>query len=316
MDTGIAIAEPMPVDGWKAIPIVENGSPLVPLGPFSRYGDIFTDAIYYGERADSPYRGAEALSGALITMFVCQEVADRLRAAQALLAAGLRLVVLDTYRPLPVQQALYERYQAILRRRQPDWDEVRLAFEAQRFVSLPSTDPSRPSPHNTGGSVDLAILQLDGRDADDLRRVEAEMTGEPEGERRYELEMQRIDLLRRACMLDFGTRFDHWGEASALTYLEHLAAQRVLTSGELEARSNRRLLDRVMRAVGMLPYADEWWHWNAPETQMGAQVAGLKMATYGAATLTDVELAHEEMRRRYHTDVRSVRLRAGIDDRG
>ena len=41
------------VSGWKELPIIECGEPLVALGAFSSYPEIATDAIYAGERTSS-----------------------------------------------------------------------------------------------------------------------------------------------------------------------------------------------------------------------------------------------------------------------
>lgn len=68
-------------------------------------------------------------------------VADRLaRAAAALAASGLRLVVWDCYRPLSVQRKLWSL--------RPD----------RRYVA----DPARDSNHNRGAAVDVSLAAADG----------------------------------------------------------------------------------------------------------------------------------------------------------
>ena len=57
----------------------------------------------------------------------------------------------------------------------PTWTNNQLNEEAQRYVSIPSADLTRPSPHATGGAVDLSVLDPNGR------------------------------------LLDMGTKFDHFG---------------------------------------------------------------------------------------------------------
>lgn len=300
--------DPPTVAGWKEIPVEDAGSPLVALGPFSDYGDVFTDAVYAGERLDSPYRGEQSLSGSLMTLFVRREVAERLRRAQRMLPWDMRLVVFDAYRTLEVQGSLYTHFHDELARLHPDWPEEQLSAETQRFVSLPSTDPTRPSPHNTGGAVDVAIVRLSALDALRLCHVERALARERTWERRYELEMRRTALMRGASVLEFGTRFDHGGEESTLAHLERLGEQRPLTAAQRDARDNRRLLASVMSAAGMQPYADEWWHWNAPESQMGARTAGLPVATYGAATLSAENIRHERIRRAHHDGCEKIFL--------
>lgn len=145
--------------GWKEVPLKENGEPLVALGPFSDNDAIFTDSIYFGERSDSPYASTTP-EGSLITMFVRQDVAEQLKKAQEALPQGMYLIVFDSYRTVEVQQALFDKYFRELQSQHSDWSNDELLAETQKYVSIPSADSSKPSPHNTGGSVDLAIFQL------------------------------------------------------------------------------------------------------------------------------------------------------------
>lgn len=320
------------VDGWKELPIEEGGQPLVPLGPFTEDHRLFTSSIYYGEHSNSPYLDEQnKLAGAMITLFVRERVAERLRHAQLLLPESYHLIILDTFRSLQVQDALYQHYHDHLALLHPDWTADQLSSETQKYVSLPSTDPSRPSPHNTGGSVDLAICHLpekiDTRVAEltaevDQLRLEAPKDFGPEEEARhpvlrrlYLAEMLKISLVRRhAQFLDFGTRFDHGGPEAALNYMELLGTERSLTTAELEARDHRRLLYKVMIEAGMQGYLDEWWHYNAPENQMGARTAGLDTATYGAALLSTENEEHEQMRRQHHAGLIRIQERTLLED--
>jgi hypothetical protein len=62
------------------------------------------------------------------------------------------------------------------------------------------------------------------------------------------------------------------------------------------ACNNRRFLFGVMTQAGFQPYFAEWWHFNAPESQMGAATAGLDYATVGAVGLDENNRAHENTR--------------------
>lgn len=193
----------------------------------------------------------------------------------------------DTYRTLEVQQSLYQTYLETLRSLHPDWPEEALSAETQKYVSIPSRSPSRPSPHNTAGSTDLAIVEVSERLVGKLAEDSVS-------------EDDRSQLLEHATLLSFGTRFDHGGPEAALAYFEQLALKRLLTTDEREAQLNRRLLYRVMVEVGMVAYEEEWWHFNARESQMGAKADGGRSATYGAVVLNDKHLYHEHLRRAYH----------------
>lgn len=64
-----------------------------------------------------------------------------------------------------------------------------------------------------------------------------------------------------------------------------------------------------MTTAGLEPYADEWWHYNDPASQMGAKVAGIDHAEYGAIELSGENRAFARMRELHHDN--SVRLARG-----
>src|SRR3989344_2282232 len=257
------LEQPIPLElpqvtGWKEIPIKECREPLVPLGPFSEYRDIFTDSIYFGERFDSPYI-EPPLEGGICTIFVRKSVAEQLRKAQKLLPQTMYLVVFDAYRTLDVQQSLFDGYFKALRQLCPDWSNDQLLAETQKYVSLPSKDPTKPSPHNTGGAVDLMIFQLPPEVDQQVKEINKQFRRHgiswQEG---YLLEMEEIALIRNnAQLVNFGTPFDWGGEEATLNYYESLTQTRPLTQKEEEARRNRRLLYNVMQAAWFEAYPDE-----------------------------------------------------------
>ncbi|MFC0505411.1 M15 family metallopeptidase [Micromonospora costi] len=86
---------------------------------------------------------------------------ERLLAAQRSLPDGLRLLVVEGYRPLALQAEYFRGYRDELRRRHPDWEAERLRVEASKYVSPPEV-----APHSTGGTVDLTLCTADGRELD------------------------------------------------------------------------------------------------------------------------------------------------------
>jgi|GEM_PF-495412 len=312
-----AIPELPSVEGWKDIEIEECGEKLEPFGPFSKNNDIFTSSVYYGEHDLSPYAESETrLNGALIVMFARKEVVASVRHAQQLLPDGHHLIVLDSYRTLKVQQALYDHYSNGLKTKHPDWDDDALSAETQKYVSLPSAVATRPSPHNTGGAVDLAIFRLpDEIEArvkaidDRLDQLSGQLPDNPTPEQEatdpamresYLIEMRKIGLIREhAEFLNFGTQFDHGGSEAEANYFEKLDQTRPLTPDETEARDNRRILHNVMAQAKMQAYAPEWWHFNSIKSQMGAKTAGLHEAEYGGIELSEDNLEQEEMREQH-----------------
>lgn len=319
-----ALLRPIPLEleapvGWKELPLRESHEPLIPLGSFSEHDHIFTSSVYYGEHSNSPYHGEKALDETLITMFARESVVKRLEQAQAMLPEHHYLIVLDSYRSLEVQKALYDHYYQALAKLKPDWTAEELSAETQKYVSLPSTNETRPSPHNTGGSVDVVIFSLPPEIDARCQEIDRQIAALDDELEKYPLQMEKISLQRRyANFLNFGTEFDHGGAAAQLNHFEHLERERSVTAEELEARDNRRLLYNVMVETGMQPYLDEWWHFNAPESQMGAMSAGLDHAEFGASVLTKENQKHETMRRGHHGNLvrAQERIMSGLDAYG
>lgn len=129
--------------------IVENHEPLISLKQYSPVIEVYP--AYY----------QDGLSGAVDDCLLRVGAAQRLKEATGLLPPGFRLVILDGYRPIAVQQALYDRQKAHLLKQ--GWLENEDMYtELHRFVARPSTNPAKPPRHLTGGAVDLTIAGPDG----------------------------------------------------------------------------------------------------------------------------------------------------------
>ncbi len=98
-------------------------------------------------------------------------VAERLLAAQDALPDGLRVLIVEAYRPLHLQKQIFDGYYDRLRRTYPDWADERVHVEASKFVSPPEV-----APHCTGGTVDLTLCTVDGEELD----MGTEMNATPE----------------------------------------------------------------------------------------------------------------------------------------
>lgn len=234
------------VDGWKKLPISECGERLVPIGAFSDYPQIETYAEYFGKK----------LKGALCTVFVREGVAKRLAKAATFLPRGHKLFVWDGYRPTAVQQALFDSHVKVLEGDGVPCDKA--IVDAQRFVSIPSEDPTKPAPHLTGGAVDLTIIN----------------------EERIQLQM--------------GTPFDSNTPESATRFYEELTAGQ-FDDWKRRYMRNRRLLWNVMTAAGFSNYPEEWWHYDFGN-QFHAARTGV-IAIYGAAIFSGENNGWETMRR-------------------
>ena len=112
-----------------------------------------------------------ALAGAPVTsmdMLLRESVVTRLHNAIALLPGSLGMMVLDAHRPLAVQAWLWDKMVAIVRRDHPDWDDAAIKAHSRRFVAYPEILPNRPTPHSTGGAVDVTLFDIATGDVLDM----------------------------------------------------------------------------------------------------------------------------------------------------
>jgi D-alanyl-D-alanine dipeptidase len=93
-------------------------------------------------------------------MLLREDVVTRLRNAISLLPDSLGMMVLDAHRPLNVQAWLWDEMVAIVRRDHPDWDDAAINAHSRRFVAYPEILPNRPTPHSTGGAVDVTLFDI------------------------------------------------------------------------------------------------------------------------------------------------------------
>ncbi len=139
--------------GWKEIPIQsvpESEDPLISLNQF--HPRIKVDPQYY----------RLGLQGTSETLYARKSVAKRLVQATEMLPVGFNLLVWDPYRSVETQKDLYDRQYTLVQDQHPDWNPDQLSIETQRYVSLPSTILAKPSPHLTGGAIDLTICDNSG----------------------------------------------------------------------------------------------------------------------------------------------------------
>lgn len=312
------------VEDWRGIDdpnnrieIQESHEPLVCLDTLQPL--IFTSSDYSRKLINSGYD--VALEGSTLSQYVRAGVAKKLIKAQSLLPDGYKLIMFDGWRSLDAQIAIFNmcreslidrlRLAGVLHQTTPitsQQDDL-ITREVIRYVSLPSPLPASahpkpeevaagkliPSPHNTGGSVDVGIVVIDEDFRADLTQLEQDIAkiDDTSFAKRAELVL-RIDAIYRlhSSLLDFGSEFDFAGEQSNLTYLEDT---------ESIGRDNRRLLYHVMTKAGFEAYSEEWWHFNAGN-QMAAITTWRRtgkrgQAMYGSTALTPQQLDDEQLMR-------------------
>lgn len=199
----------------RSIPIKENNEPLVPLNLYPER--IICHPEYFIQQI--PY--------AMPILYIREGVYQKLIKAAKNLPKGYKFAVYDAYRPVEVQKSLFDSYKAKLAKQNPSMDDEKLTELTLNFVSLPSTDPQKPSAHNTGGSIDLTIADDEGN------------------------------------LLDMGSYFDDMGDIVITDYFENkLKCGEKLTEKEKRIIENRRLLYNIMIEQGFTNFVNEWWHYD------------------------------------------------------
>jgi D-alanyl-D-alanine dipeptidase len=169
-----------------AVPVTETGDPLVELCPGIAPG------------------GARVRAG----------LADRLYRADLALPAGIRLRVVEGYRPLTEQQRIIDNYTREVRATYPAADDDELRLLVSRFVA-----PLAVAPHVAGAAVDLTLVDDDGIPLDLGTPIDA--TPEQSGGRCYfaspdvALEARALRLLlaeslTRVGLVNYPTEWWHW----------------------------------------------------------------------------------------------------------
>lgn len=196
-----------------------------------------------------PIYAKRSIPGAVAECHVRPEVHRRLLQVARSLPAGLSLVVLDAWRPWRVQQYLFDTLFAAIRERHGELDNDAVLARTREFVSLPSRDPAAPSPHLTGGAVDVTLCDENG------------------------------------LQLEMGTAFDEAVPASHSDYFERHAPT---DDTQRLARDNRRLLYHAMSEAGFTNLPSEWWHYDFGD-QLWAWYRGEREALYGPTEIESIE---------------------------
>ncbi len=223
------------MDGWKAIPIASE------LSANEKLIDLAKLPSGYGIVVEPKYF-LDGVSGATFEQKLREEAVVRLvRAARLVASEGLRIKVWDAHRPLETQQGLFDGFWRMLSVASPSLSYEQLMALTQTYVSVPSENITRPSPHFTGGPVDVTLVDRAGRE------------------------------------LNMGTGFDHFGPEAATAYFEN--PRNIVTLSDVEAMMNRRRLYHAMIGAGFSNYSEEWWHFDFGN-QFYARMTG-RQAKYG-----------------------------------
>ena len=202
------------INGWQSAPIVENNEPLIDVTSFAP-DKIVSNSKYYERQ----------IPGSMSICYVRKTVGQLLAQASRQLPEGWKFVIFDAWRPIEVQEFLYNEFIVNLRKLHPNWTSQEIINYAQIYVSLANDTQDSPSPHLTGGAIDLSIIDKDGN------------------------------------FLDMGTEYDEMTEKARTNYFENTSdeSDHVI---ECKQRDNRRLLYNLLTKQGLTNYPEEWWHFD------------------------------------------------------
>jgi D-alanyl-D-alanine dipeptidase len=133
-----------PLTKLRAVPIQENGEPLVDPRTLSKRIHF---ALKHPKFEDMPR-----------TPRVRRRVAQMLAQAAESLPSGTDIQIIEGFRPLAQQRFMYEHLKAEFAQRHPEWAKATL-HRITNTLSAPPDDPC-PPPHSTGGAVDLCLIRV------------------------------------------------------------------------------------------------------------------------------------------------------------
>lgn len=204
-------------------------------------------ANHYNSPLNPPYYAS--VPGSIPELYLRRTVAAKLQAINARLASlGVEVNLFDAWRPQAIQRYFHDVwFPAWLRVRRPDLTGRAFADEVEKYWAAPSSGETSPSPHSTGGAVDLTLVFRETRQP-----------------------------------LYMGGIFDDLTPTAWTDGYERVAT---MSMSDDEARTNRRLLYWAMSEEGFANNPTEWWHYSWGD-QMWARLTGQPAAHYGACNPT------------------------------
>lgn len=137
----------------RAIPVRDAGDPLVHLASIT--------GISVPRAVPASPLGVRRDTSGPVHALVREGLALRLARAVRRLPPGLRLHVVEGYRPPSLQRAYFEAYRASLQRDNPHLDDAESHELASRFVAPPEV-----AAHPSGAAVDITLLDAAGEPLD------------------------------------------------------------------------------------------------------------------------------------------------------
>jgi D-alanyl-D-alanine dipeptidase len=248
--------------GYSELPIDTThpkfNEPVVDIADYSIAGQ----AYYSRPNAAT----SEPVPGALVNLHIRKSVAETLAkinialqnpAITEFFGGEVELYAEDALRPVSLQTRLHdELIPALLRKNHPEITDDELAERIKDIIAVPSADPNKPSPHATGGALDIIL------------RYKQSISGYVEGSN---IPVGHID-----------------GETSARINPDYFEQNQPVTDEDRIAQRNRRAYYAIMTGAafgvdtGLVCNPTEWWHWGMGD-QLSEKVRGNNLAYYSLA---------------------------------
>jgi D-alanyl-D-alanine dipeptidase len=198
---------------------------------------------HYFIESNPPY--FEKVPGAIEELYLRESVAEKLCEVNLKLEGlNLELYLFDGWRPQAIQRHFHDVwFPQWLRTHRPEIKEDQLVEEVEKYWAAPSESEDSPSPHSTGGAVDLTLRWLYTKQA-----------------------------------VYMGGIFDDLTENAHSDWFERFEVEAM---SDIEARKNRRLLYWAMIEAGFVNNPTEWWHFSYGD-QMWAKLLSQESAIYAA----------------------------------
>jgi len=167
-------------------------------------------------------------------------VVNMLIEASKLLPVDCSFLIRDGYRSFDVQKKFYDTFYDKVKNDSPNTSEAEIIKQVTKKVTYPSKNP--PSPHFTGGAIDMTIIDKNN---------------------------EKLNMLTS----------DDYSQSDNTAFIEQIFKNHSPSLELINVAINRRLLYNIMTSIGFTNNPNEWWHYDFGN-QFWAKIRG-KKAIYG-----------------------------------
>lgn len=245
--------------GFRELPIDTSHSKYSePVVGISEYG-IAGQAYYSRPNATTGEPIPDVLPNSYLRHSVVEAIAKinaalKSSAITDFFGSEVELYIEDALRSISLQKRLHdELVPALLRRNQPDISQEELDRRIEDIIAVPSTDPKKPSPHATGGALDIVLRFKQ----DTLGYIKG--SGVPVGHADGDTSLR--------IAIDFFEQNEPQSEEDRLAQRNRRAYYAIMTGAAFGVNT------------GLVNNPTEWWHWGRGD-QLSEKVRGSQFAYY------------------------------------